>query len=93
MNCQQCHRLLYLTQRTCQCGWKRPNDTLPAEVRHRSEPQADTARAMAEREAPLVAWVERYMAKHPGTTRRDACRALLKKKGLIEMLPDALKHG
>lgn len=91
MNCTACHRVLYPKQLKCACGWKRPNDSLPDEIRPRSVPCAAVERVLVEHEAKVYAWVEKYRAAHPGASAREACLEGLRKKGIINMLPKSLK--
>jgi hypothetical protein len=91
LNCAQCERLLYPKQRVCQCGWRRPLETLPPEERPRSTPAPAVARALAEMLAKVTTWIEKYRAKYPGASEREASIALMRKKGWLNLLPEVLK--
>lgn len=89
-NCPQCDREVY--DDSCLCGWRmpkvRPKHAEPPKFR--SSPSAIVARAFAEELAKVNAYVEKYQAKYPGSTKRQARLSLLKKKGLTGMLPPAV---
>lgn len=57
-----------------------------------SSPSAIVAREIAKEEEKVNAYVAKYRAKHPGASKRAACIAILRQKGLMGMLPPAVRR-
>lgn len=92
MNCAQCGRLLYATQRKCNCGWNRPIESLPPAEQPRSSPSVAVSRAIESKLVEVNAFVEKFRIANPGATARDACLEGLRKRGLLSMLPKTVKR-
>ena len=86
MNCPECHRIVFVTQKRCACG-----AVLPTPKIEHAPPKESMAspvrREVAEMESEVNAYVNLYLAKHPSATIREACIEYMKENGLFEKLP------
>lgn len=90
--CPDCNSLL-LRPGSCEsCGWPKVRPKHAEPPKFRSVPSAVTSRAFAEELAKVNAYVAKYQAKYPGSTKRQACMSFLRKKGLVAMLPPAVRR-
>lgn len=90
--CPDCNSLL-LRPGSCEsCGWPKVRPKHAEPPKFKSSPSAEVARAFNEELARVNAYVAKYQAKYPGSTKREACMSLLRKKGLTGMLPPAVRR-
>lgn len=58
----------------------------------KSSPSVVVAREFAKEEEKVNAYIAKYRVKYPGVSKRQICMAILKKKGLVDFLPPAVRH-
>ena len=80
MNCE-CGRVVFPNQGHCSCG----------RAAHVPDPKNTTQIVLGEHRAIVNAYITQYRQKHPGTSKREACLAFLKAKGLYTLLPKHLQ--
>lgn len=89
MNCRSCHRVLYPSQTKCPCG---------AQVFRQPSPGSGYVPALSaavnqrfgDKMSEVNAYVARYRANNPGTTKCEACTAYLREHKLMGALKAAL---
>lgn len=80
-----------LTGKICACGYAvRPAVT---QKTFSSRPQRDAYEAFNARLREVEAHVSDYQAEHPGATKRQACLAYLKNRGLEKMVPPHIREA
>lgn len=89
--CPDCNAILLRANACEACGWPKVRAKHASASAFASVPSPALARAFAEKLDKVEAYVAKYQAKHPGATKRDACMALMRKKGWLTMLPEALR--
>ena len=90
MNCSSCGRVVFPNQGKCVCGWKIPQPQRQS-VMPPPDPRSVTLNALGKHEAIVNAYITQYRQKHPGASKREACLAFLKAKGLYTLLPKHLQ--
>lgn len=90
--CPDCNSLL-LRPGSCEsCGWPKVRPKHAEPPKFKSSPSVVVAREFAKEEEKVNAYIAKYRAKYPGVSKRQACMAILRQKGLMGMLPPAVRR-
>lgn len=89
MNCPECKKLLYANQRSCACGWKTivQRNVEPPRAIDTNHECFTVRRIFAKRLEEVNLYVDKYIASHPGVSKREACMQYMQERGLIKALP------